>query len=135
MSLFAGVLNWIEYAVSLGQVHPERNESVSAWTSQADELSDVAVFTSLFFPFFTLKRALRHVYPKESNSMHNQHHVLIVVVVVVVVVGIVVKTTKKKTKPTIIIMATAPPPTRRMPKRTGAAMRLRREAAAAAAAF
>jgi hypothetical protein len=66
MSLFGGVLNWIEYAVSLGQVHPER---VSLGMDKPTSFQTSQFFTSLFFPFFTLKRALRHVYPKESNSM------------------------------------------------------------------
>ena len=65
MSCFGGVFNWLEYAFSLGNVHPER---LAHGLDKPSPLQSSLFFTSLFLPFIPLRRALSHVYPKESDA-------------------------------------------------------------------
>jgi Cys-rich protein (TIGR01571 family) len=65
MSIFGGIFNWMEYAASLGNVHPER---VALGMDKPTSLQSSQFITALFVPFVTLNRALKHVYPKEADA-------------------------------------------------------------------
>lgn len=65
MSLFGGVFNWLEFIASLGAVHPER---VALGMDKPTILQTSLFFPSLLVPFITLRRALLHIYPKQSDA-------------------------------------------------------------------
>jgi hypothetical protein len=65
MSIFGGVFNVFEYAVSLGNVHEER---VKRGMDLPTRFQATQFFVALFFPFVSLRNALNCVNPKDSSQ-------------------------------------------------------------------
>lgn len=65
MSIFGGLFNWMEYIVSIGNVHPER---VALGMDKPSSLQSSQTIMAFFLPFVTLRRALLHVYPKAADA-------------------------------------------------------------------
>jgi hypothetical protein len=65
MSIFGGVFNVFEYAVSLGNVHEER---VIRGMDLPTSFQTTQFFVALFLPFVSLRNALHCVNPKESSQ-------------------------------------------------------------------
>ena len=65
MSIFGGVFNVFEYAISLGNVHEER---VKRGMDLPTSFQTTQFFLALFLPFVSLRNALNCVNPKDSSK-------------------------------------------------------------------
>jgi hypothetical protein len=65
MPIFGGVFNVFEYAVSFGNVHEER---VKRGMDLPTSFQTTQFFVALFFPFVSLRNALKCVNPKDSSK-------------------------------------------------------------------
>jgi hypothetical protein len=65
MSIFGGVFNVFEYAVSFGNVHEERVKKGMDWPTS---FQTTQFFLALFLPFVSLRNVLNCVNPKDSSK-------------------------------------------------------------------
>jgi hypothetical protein len=65
MSIFGGVFNVFEYAVSFGNVHAERVKRGMDWPTG---FQTTQFFLAFFVPFVSLRKALNCVHPKDTSK-------------------------------------------------------------------